>query len=63
MLGKHYAASNVLYLGINPGPSPATHLDVGLQPYNFLLEGPNDAKHSYFNNARRFFNSSAPRTE
>jgi hypothetical protein len=59
LLGKHYAASNVLYLGINPGLSPFTHLDVELQQYNFLLEGPNDAKHSYFNNARKFFAASA----
>jgi hypothetical protein len=60
LLGKHYAhpASRVLYLGINPGASPSTDLDTALQSHNWLLEGPNDAKHVNWTNARKFFASS-----
>jgi hypothetical protein len=60
LLGRRYAhpASRALVLGINPGISPSTDLDVGLQQHDFLLEGPDRPRHQYFTNARKFFNSS-----
>lgn len=59
LLGKRYAhpASRVLMLGINPGASPSKHLDVGLQAYDWLLDGPN-LGHHYHTNARKFFHAS-----
>jgi hypothetical protein len=59
-LGRQYAhpASRTVMLGINPGISPYTHLDVGLQAHNYLLEGPNENHHQYITHARTFFNSS-----
>jgi hypothetical protein len=57
LLGKHYAhpASKVLYLGINPGVARSTTMDTAVQPYNWLLEGPNADGHAHWTNARKFF--------
>ena len=57
LLGRHYAhpGSRVLFLGLNPGGTDPK-LDIGLQEYNYLLEGPNHAV--YWTNARKCFSAS-----
>jgi hypothetical protein len=56
-LGKQFAhpASRTVMLGINPGVGQWTGLDVGLQAHDYLLEGPDSARHRYLTGARICF--------